>query len=453
MQRGYGPRSRCRSRFPGSQAAVGGGPRLRTGGTTQVHRLRTVRLAALLVGLAMVAAACGGGGDEGGDTSGGSGAVQQGGTLNYAADQEPTGFNDNTSKDNGTSVALNITINMFPAAVPSPAGLHGQDGRRVPGLGRADQRGPADGRLQDQAERRLVGRHAGQRRRLHLPLGEPQRHEQGQRLSPPPPATTRSRASTGLRQRQDGHRRLQDPVRRLEVASSPDILPAHYVEAQPGGWNTGLDKNPEKIPSAGPFIVENYTPGQSLTLTRNDKYCGHEGPPRLDRLPLPARVDHPAGGAAEQRGRPDLPAAPARPGPAGQGAARRDQPDQLRADVRALRLQLQERAPRRPQGAPGDRHRPQHPGAGRPHRQAVQRPGPAARQPHLAERPARVPGPLRPVRQGRRGRGDEAARGGRLRQGRRRHLRQGRQEAVGPHLHHRRQQAPRDPGASCSRPR
>ncbi len=104
MQRGNGPRSRCRSRFPGSQTAVGGGPRLRTGGTTQVHRLRTVRLAALLVGLAMVAAACGGGGDEGGDTSGGSGAVQQGGTLNYAADQEPTGFNHNTSKDNGTSV-------------------------------------------------------------------------------------------------------------------------------------------------------------------------------------------------------------------------------------------------------------------------------------------------------------------------------------------------------------
>ena len=86
-----------------------------------MHRLRTVRLAALLVGLAMVAAACGGG-DEGGDTSGGTGEVQQGGTLNYAADQEPTGFNNNTSKDNGTSVA-NITINMQPVAfhlTPSP---------------------------------------------------------------------------------------------------------------------------------------------------------------------------------------------------------------------------------------------------------------------------------------------------------------------------------------------
>src|ERR671928_229814 len=53
------------------RTAVGGGPGLRTGGSTQVHRLRTVRLAALLVGLAMVAAACGGGGNEGGGTSGG----------------------------------------------------------------------------------------------------------------------------------------------------------------------------------------------------------------------------------------------------------------------------------------------------------------------------------------------------------------------------------------------
>jgi peptide/nickel transport system substrate-binding protein len=79
-----------------------------------VHRLRTVKLAALLAGLAMIAAACGGGGDEGGGTSGGGNAqVKDGGTLNYAADQEPTGFNNNTSKDNGTSV-YNIVINMYP---------------------------------------------------------------------------------------------------------------------------------------------------------------------------------------------------------------------------------------------------------------------------------------------------------------------------------------------------
>jgi peptide/nickel transport system substrate-binding protein len=80
-----------------------------------VHHSRAVRLAALLVGLAMVAAACVGGGDEGGGTGGGTSQVRQGGTLNYAADLEPTGFNSNTSKDKGTSVS-NITINMYPVA-------------------------------------------------------------------------------------------------------------------------------------------------------------------------------------------------------------------------------------------------------------------------------------------------------------------------------------------------
>src|SRR4029453_9826942 len=99
---------------PGPRTAVGGGPRLRTGGRTPVHRMRTARLAALLVGLAMVAAACGGGGDEGGG-GGGSAQIQPGGTLNYASDQEPTGFKNSTSKDHGPSVH-SVVINMFPQA-------------------------------------------------------------------------------------------------------------------------------------------------------------------------------------------------------------------------------------------------------------------------------------------------------------------------------------------------
>jgi peptide/nickel transport system substrate-binding protein len=52
------------------------------------------------------------------------------------------------------------------------------------------------------------------------------------------------------------------------------LLPSHYVRKRPGGWNTGLDKDPQKIPSAGPFKVESWEQGLSLTLVRNDKYWG-----------------------------------------------------------------------------------------------------------------------------------------------------------------------------------
>jgi peptide/nickel transport system substrate-binding protein len=52
------------------------------------------------------------------------------------------------------------------------------------------------------------------------------------------------------------------------------LLPSHYLQKQPGGWNTGLDKDPENIPSGGPFVISSYTPNQSLTLKRNDSYWG-----------------------------------------------------------------------------------------------------------------------------------------------------------------------------------
>jgi peptide/nickel transport system substrate-binding protein len=52
------------------------------------------------------------------------------------------------------------------------------------------------------------------------------------------------------------------------------LLPAHYVRRQPGGWNRGLAKHPEKIPSGGPFRIAAFTPGDTVTLVRNDRYWG-----------------------------------------------------------------------------------------------------------------------------------------------------------------------------------
>jgi peptide/nickel transport system substrate-binding protein len=238
-----------------------------------VHRLRTVRLGALLVGLAMVAAACGGGGDEGGDTGGGTAEVKPGGTLNYAADQAPTGFNNRTSKDNGTSV-YNIVINMFPQA------FHAQPDFTV----------KMDEAFLDSAEQTSTD-----------PQTIVYKIKQNAVWSDDTPITADD--FIYFWEQQNGKIKSNDVASttgydQVESVEGSDngktvtmvfkepytdwqgmydgILPSHYISKRPGGWNTGLDKEPEKIPSGGWFKVDNYTADQSLTLVRNDKYYGQK---------------------------------------------------------------------------------------------------------------------------------------------------------------------------------
>jgi peptide/nickel transport system substrate-binding protein len=256
-----------------------------------VHRLRTVRLAALLVGLAMVAAACGGG-DEGGDT-GGEAQIQEGGTLSFASDQEQAGFNPNTAKDN-----LFALSNIVTSIYPSVFNIH------------PDFTVQLSGEFMDSAE---------------LTSEDPQtivyKIKQNAVWSDGTPVSaddfifwwencneTNKKAdcvsTTGYRDIEsvtgsDGGKTVtavfKNKYADWKGLFSQYIIPAHYTKAQPGGWNTGLDKNPEKIPSAGPFIVESYTAGQSLTLTRNDKYYGTK--PHLDKIVfryLPESTTQPA---------------------------------------------------------------------------------------------------------------------------------------------------------------
>jgi peptide/nickel transport system substrate-binding protein len=234
-----------------------------------VHRLRMVRLAALLVGLAMVAAGCGGGG-EGGSTSG-SAQIQSGGTLSYAADQEPTGFNNSTSKDNGFSV-YSVTINMFPQA------FHAQPDFTV----------KMDDAFLDSAEQTSAD-----------PQTIVYKIKQNAIWSDDTPVSANDfiyfwKQQNGTIKSNDvasttGYDQIKsvtgsDNGKTVTVVFKTPfadwkglfvgVLPAHYVSKREGGWNTGLNKEPERIPSAGWFKVENYTPGQSLTLVRNDKYFG-----------------------------------------------------------------------------------------------------------------------------------------------------------------------------------
>jgi peptide/nickel transport system substrate-binding protein len=258
-----------------------------------VHRLRLARWAPLLVGIALVAAGCGGG-DEGGGT-GEAAAIKDGGALNYAADQEPTGFNNATSKDNGTSV-YNITINMFPQA------FHVQPDFSV----------KMDDQLLDSAEQTSADPQTivyKIKQNAAWSDGTPisaddfiylWEQQNGKIKSNDVASTTgydQIKSVTGADNGKTVTVVFNEPFTDWKslFGVSSAILPSHYVKKRQGGWNTGLDKEPEKIPSGGPFLVKNYTPGQSLTLVKNDKYFGQKA--HLDSIVfrfLPESTTQPA---------------------------------------------------------------------------------------------------------------------------------------------------------------
>src|ERR1700687_1565850 len=86
-------------------------------------RRKNVWLLGVVVTVSLVAAACGSSKKSptttnttvAPPTTPTTSSVKKGGILNYGADQEPTGFNDNTSKDNGTSV-VHVMDRVWPSA-------------------------------------------------------------------------------------------------------------------------------------------------------------------------------------------------------------------------------------------------------------------------------------------------------------------------------------------------
>ena len=107
-----------------------------------------------------------------------------------------------------------------------------------------------------------------------------------------------------------------------------NLLPAHYVQPQPGGWNRGLDKHPEDIPSGGPFKIAGFRRGETLTLERNDRYWGPRA--HLDQILIRLVPDSDAELAALRNHEADLinPEPTRGPGQHHQAAARGAQPGQ-----------------------------------------------------------------------------------------------------------------------------
>jgi peptide/nickel transport system substrate-binding protein len=245
-----------------------------------MKNLRSLRWIVLIFALALVAAACGGGGGGGGGGSNsGSNNIKQGGNLNYAADQEPTGFNMNTSKDNGTSV-LWVMNRVYPSVYHS----------------RPDYTVVLDTDLMESAE--LTNQNPQTITYKIKPNavwsdGTPVsaddfiynwKNQNGSDKKADAASTTGYEDIQTLTGSDNG--KTVTAVFKNKFSDWKSLfgpmVPAKYGEAQKGGWNTGFDKNPQNIPSAGPFKVENYIQGQSLTLSKNDKYWGK--PANLDKI-------------------------------------------------------------------------------------------------------------------------------------------------------------------------
>src|SRR5215207_3187680 len=234
------------------------------------QRRRPLRLAVLFLAFALIIAACSGGGGGGGD-SGTSTATKDGGTLSYAADQEPTGFNYNTSKDSGTSV-LNVTINMFPPVFRLHPDYSVQLNKELMDSASQTSTDPQTIVYKIKPEAAWSD-------------GTPVSAEDFVYLWKNLNGSIKGNdvaATTGYDQIESV--KGSDNGKTVTVVFSEPftdwkslfygLLPAQYMAKVPGGWNTGLDKNPEKIPTNGPFVISGWDEGQSLTLSRNDKYFG-----------------------------------------------------------------------------------------------------------------------------------------------------------------------------------
>ena len=246
-----------------------------------VRETRTgAKIVALIASASLMLTACGGGDDtaeDGGSSNGGSGERAQGGTITYGADQEPTGFNGNTSKDNGTSVKNVITNLHYFAAKANPdltldfIGLEGE-----PTLVSEDP----------QVVEWKIKQEAVWSDDTPVTSADIEYFYENV-INPANDVASRIGYDqiTNFESVDDKtFRATFDPkYAEYEGLWGDGIPQAAFMQAQAGGWNTGLDTNPG--PSAGPFLFTetSYLPGESLTLERNDAWWG-EDKPTLDSI-------------------------------------------------------------------------------------------------------------------------------------------------------------------------
>ena len=354
------------------------------------HR-RSFKLLAGVFSLALVAAACGGGDDDddsGIDTGEGGvseGAVetvevQEGGTVVLAGEQEPTGLNWLQAEDNAA-----WTANIMQHVWPTPQ-LQLPDGSFIP----QDDFGSYELISEDpQTIEYTINEDAVWSDGTPITADDfiftwESQNACDEAAEAADPNTVYNAAGCqgfdvieSVEGSGDTNKTVTvtfaEPYADWIALFSP-IFPRHAFEAAGNGdlvagFNTGfkIENLPsgeaitDFVPSGAQFVVTDYSPGVSMTLERNPEFWG-ENSAKVDTLLVRWITEgtQQAAGAAERRGRRDLPAGPARPGPAGAGHPDGDDVHRVRHVLGAPRLQPAQRPSGRPGRSIGYRagHRP-----------------------------------------------------------------------------------------------
>jgi peptide/nickel transport system substrate-binding protein len=235
-------------------------------------------LAAVVLAVVVVAVATlRGGGGAGPDRQ--EVEVRDGGVVRVASTFEVSGFNPNTSEDEGPALQ-DIAVSVYPSVfrvhpdfsvrldqtLMAGAELTGQDPQTITYHIRPEARW-SDGVPISADDFRYLWQHLN---------GADRRNDASTTIG-----YDRIERVTG-----SGDGRTVTVVFKRPFADwrslFANLLPAHHVRRQPGGWNNGLDEHPEGIPSGGPFEIAGFKPGETVSLRRNDRYWGQKA--HLDQI-------------------------------------------------------------------------------------------------------------------------------------------------------------------------
>jgi peptide/nickel transport system substrate-binding protein len=236
-------------------------------------------LAGLAAGAVVVAAVAALRGGAPGDPGPQQVEVREGGTVRVASTIEVTGFNPNTSEDSSPAVQ-DIAATVYPSVFR----IHPDFSVRL------DQTFMAGAELTGHDPQTITYRIRPEARWSDgVPIGADDfrylwQHLNGTNRRTDAATTTGYDLIEQVTGSDDG--RTVTVVFKQPFAEwkslFANLLPAHHVRRQPGGWNNGLDKHPEKIPSGGPFEIAGFRRGETVTLRRNDRYWGPRA--HLDRI-------------------------------------------------------------------------------------------------------------------------------------------------------------------------